>query len=260
MILNPKGTNDSNAKINEIRNSADYQDLYNRRRNLSTADLARYNKYRELLEELENNKNSCDRLAEAFNNGAFYNYADKAYSGEFSTEELKDIFDEISVQIAKATDVDVADKTEGAILNVTDDLRYFNEETQEWIDLKLDKNGTVNVSVVASIYQKPSTPDGEPTIKKTAAGQDMSVTYTKSYTVGQIMSGVDPNLAFVNGNITWNIRADFDERYTASKNNIRNLALQELVKKGYRPDTDQGDVSDIGYIEIVVPVVVDDGT
>ena len=74
------------------------------------------------------------------------------------------------------------------------------------------------------------------------------------------MSGVDPNLAYVNGNITWNIRADFDERYTASKNNVRNLALQELAKQDYRPDTNQGDIADIGYIEIIVPVVIDDGT
>ena len=260
MVLNPKGTNDSNRKMNEIRNSADYIDLYNRRRYLTSEETARYNRYCDLLEELDNNKTNCDKLAEAFNRGDFYNYADKAYSGEFSTEELKDIFDEISVQIAKATDVEIGEEREGAILNVTDDMKYFNEETQEWINLKLDTNGMVQVSVVASVYQTPSTPDGTPTIKKTPAGKDMSVTYTKQYTVGQIMSGVDPNLAYVNGNITWNIRADFDERYTASKNNVRNLALQELAKQDYRPDTNQGDIADIGYIEIIVPVVIDDGT
>ena len=261
LILNPSGYNESNTLINAITNNPDYIAIKNKSYyNRTTEEKARYNRYKTLLDELNKNKAVCDQLVEAFNRGDIYCYPDKAYSGEFSTEELTNIFNEISVEIAKATDVELGEETEGAILNVTEDMTYTNPDTGEVMPLKLDTSGAVQVSVVASVYERPVSEDAEPQIKRDSTGKEMSITYQKTYTVGQIMSGVDPNLSYSNGNIQWNIRADFDERYTASKNNVRNLALQKLTQQGFRPDTDRGEVADIGYIEIIVPVVIDDGT
>ena len=179
-------------------------------------------------------------------------YPDKAYSGEFSTEELNEIFSEIGQDIIKKDetvfDMDTAERVGDVII---ENKMQFYDDNGKLVDYVLDEaEGDVIINVNASVFVPTGKKDSSGNIIR-AADTSRTKTHTKSYTIEQIKAGADPNLKYENGNIVWNIESDFDKDST---NNIKAEAIN-LLSSQVRYDSSIGEEMGIKNVEIILPLV-----
>ena len=179
-------------------------------------------------------------------------YPDKAYSGEFSTEELNEIFSEIGQDIIKKDetvfDMDTAERVGDVII---ENKMQFYDDNGKLVDYVLDEaEGDVTINVNASVFVPTGKKDSSGNIIR-AADTSRTKTHTKSYTIEQIKAGADPNLKYENGNIVWNIESDFDKDST---NNIKAEAIN-LLSSQVRYDSSIGEEMGIKNVEIILPLV-----
>lgn len=179
-------------------------------------------------------------------------YPDQAYSGEFSTEELNQIFSEIGQDIIKKDetvfDMDTAERVGDVII---ENKMQFYDENGNLVDYTLDEaEGDVIINVNASVFVPTGKKDASGNIIR-AADTTRTRTYSKSYTIEEIKSGADPNIKYENGNIVWNIESDFDKNAT---NNIKAEAIN-LLSADTTYDSSIGEEMGIKNVEIILPLV-----
>lgn len=182
-------------------------------------------------------------------------YAEASYAGEFDANSLKDIFTQIGESILKdqieETKLDTVEKSKTLIIDET--MTYEDEETNQLITYQLDTTGNVEVRVTASVFEPTEEYDLKGNIiRKPVEGKSKQI--KKTYTVTEIMNGIDPSLVVSGGSIVWNVSTDFDTRVDiATSTNIRSVAIRAAdAVYDYNPENNE--VIDISHVEIVIPV------
>lgn len=180
-------------------------------------------------------------------------YVDKAYSGDYDEDELKNIFAEIGQEIISQDNTVVEmDKTERYTSVIIENKMQYYDDNGNLIEYQLDETeGDVVVNVNAAVFVPTAHTDASGNIIR-AADTNRTKTYTKTYTIADIKAGRDPNLVYENGNIVWNIESDFDSNSTS---NIKAEALNNLLSSGVTYDTSANETIDIQSVEIILPLV-----
>lgn len=190
-------------------------------------------------------------------------YADQSYSGEFTEQQLRDIFAEIGQDIIHKDDTVITmDETEKFTSLVVDGKMQYYDENGKLINYELDEaEGDVTVNVTAAIVVPTGVTDASGNIiRKPVTDAHGNIQrckkVTKTYTIQEIKNGADPNLSYSNGSIVWNIEEDLQNEKVLT--NIRGEAINALYTSGEMPDESAGEACEIVNVEIILPLMTYD--
>lgn len=169
---------------------------------------------------------------------AVVSYAKGAYSGELSTSDLLNAFNDLGTKIASGEkQTDLENFTTGSTIVLYDTMTYDDPVTNNRITYKIVEDGQIEVTVKATIFDS----NGNSTLR--------SAEEIRLYSFTDIKNGVEPNLSIDSqGAIKWDVTASFD---TEDSNSIRNAVIRRLESAYVLSDGESIEVSDV---TIKIPV------
>lgn len=184
------------------------------------------------------------------------NYADKAYSGDFTSEEISGIFKEIALEMVKPENIVIDTVNTNETLVITNNLTVDREidSVKYRIYYKINPKENVKVQATASVFVDDPTATGS--VVKRIPDPIRSETVEAEYSLEEIEKGHVPNLKYDEGMIYWDINdALADGAYGSGTDNLRHKAISR-VEETYGDTVNETANESINLSDVLITVPI----